>query len=1141
MGNYENLKQSITEVIRTNGNQEITGAVLQSTLLTIISTVGANATFAGIATPATNPGTPDGPVFYLASESGIYSNFGGVELQDGLSVLMWNGSWSSQQILGVDDVPTAGSDYLVKSGGVYSETSRNTGYINAFFHLRKGDLYTDNNHKIYGPFKAGTKIKMVVSNYTYEGSGQRNVNINYRYNGTTKYAYILYNIEVNEIIEATIEDDTDWIEVQLGYDANCISTTADITILYGSALVELDDVTLEANKGSQLDIALQKNDGTVESPNYRQIAALQLPSATEEKAGLMSAGDKSSIGRIKNVEFSVNTTFTANGQSELITGPFKSGTKILLYTNNLYLNASQGAAIYVSNGSSYIVVNYRNEIKEYTLLADCSALRVGLNLDEGVTVASCDVILAVGSLEITKFKAEHGYDVIPIAESADNSIKGQIVSDMKLTYEQGKTFKPKRIYGDFKQGSVITMAATEYNAPSAGNSYVGISAHFTDNTTANAILLYQVDEGSYTFAKDADYIEVTMGYQLWITTDFSVRVSVRYGYINSLINDINSIQGRISDITEVVDTKASVFMEQSGKISDYMYSSPCYVGFNKPFTKRSLLKYLTMTYWMVSSANVGDSRVLVVGTIDQRNWLLVEKEYTVTVKSVSNFNVTFDLNNIEVQAGQVVFLKSEGFDTERPEVNFGMSAEAYDAENPIYYTTDLNTALQASNWGLVTYKLDIAEIDSIFVTEQSLENINQNIDTLQQETSKINSYTDTITGEPYKIKIVNGQIVAQALNFQKILFIGHSFVVYENSPSADWYLPNGQNRAMAPSVYDNEWAVFVAEKYGAQLTKIGGVDFERNYSPSYNFAQNWNIQDEWDAICVYLNENANYNDTMQESWEAMLNYLKTAAPHAEIFCTASWTAGDKATAIAAACASVSNINYVNLIGLNSNGNLLWNVGDYYIGRDDKYLPMGAPAGHPSDIGHLVIANNFLEKMGQTPLDNKTKSLTLNQSGGGTISTKSLEQVIGAVVSIKCVADSGNYISGMTVVDTNGNNVEVTLRVNGSDANYPRVYYTFIMPNSDVTVTPTWSDTKNYTTYTTTISDTSGGNVKNLNAVCLAGTRCYIYITPNSGKVLSSISATAGGSSLTLTADGDRCYYFDMPAANVTITPVWGNV
>jgi hypothetical protein len=121
MGNYEQLKQSVSDVIKTNGNQEITGSILQNVLLTIISSVGANATFAGIAAPTTNPGTPDGPVFYLASEGGAYTNFNAIELQAGLSVLMWNGSWSSQQVFGVDDVPTAGSDNLVKSGGVAEE------------------------------------------------------------------------------------------------------------------------------------------------------------------------------------------------------------------------------------------------------------------------------------------------------------------------------------------------------------------------------------------------------------------------------------------------------------------------------------------------------------------------------------------------------------------------------------------------------------------------------------------------------------------------------------------------------------------------------------------------------------------------------------------------------------------------------------------------------------------------------------------------------------------------------------------------------------------------------------------------------------------------------------------------------------
>lgn len=78
MANWSNLKAAVAKVIKTNGNQEITGAVLQNALNNIISNVGENASFAGVATPSTNPGTPDGNVFYIASESGTYSNFGGI-------------------------------------------------------------------------------------------------------------------------------------------------------------------------------------------------------------------------------------------------------------------------------------------------------------------------------------------------------------------------------------------------------------------------------------------------------------------------------------------------------------------------------------------------------------------------------------------------------------------------------------------------------------------------------------------------------------------------------------------------------------------------------------------------------------------------------------------------------------------------------------------------------------------------------------------------------------------------------------------------------------------------------------------------------------------------------------------------------
>lgn len=75
MGNYEELKSIIANAIKANGNREITGDILQNILLSIVSSIGAYATFAGIATPSTDPDLIDQNVFYIALESGDYPAF----------------------------------------------------------------------------------------------------------------------------------------------------------------------------------------------------------------------------------------------------------------------------------------------------------------------------------------------------------------------------------------------------------------------------------------------------------------------------------------------------------------------------------------------------------------------------------------------------------------------------------------------------------------------------------------------------------------------------------------------------------------------------------------------------------------------------------------------------------------------------------------------------------------------------------------------------------------------------------------------------------------------------------------------------------------------------------------------------------
>ena len=73
---YENLKTAIKQAIKQNRNQEITGNLLQSTLLNIVNTIGADYKFLGFAKPSTVPPTSEeGRLFYFASEAGEYLNF----------------------------------------------------------------------------------------------------------------------------------------------------------------------------------------------------------------------------------------------------------------------------------------------------------------------------------------------------------------------------------------------------------------------------------------------------------------------------------------------------------------------------------------------------------------------------------------------------------------------------------------------------------------------------------------------------------------------------------------------------------------------------------------------------------------------------------------------------------------------------------------------------------------------------------------------------------------------------------------------------------------------------------------------------------------------------------------------------------
>ena len=97
MSNYNSLKATINANIKTNGNEEITGSVLNSVLNAMVSTLGAGYQYAGVATPDTNPGTLDTNVFYIAATAGTYTNMGGLVVSDGeVAILKYDTAWTKE-------------------------------------------------------------------------------------------------------------------------------------------------------------------------------------------------------------------------------------------------------------------------------------------------------------------------------------------------------------------------------------------------------------------------------------------------------------------------------------------------------------------------------------------------------------------------------------------------------------------------------------------------------------------------------------------------------------------------------------------------------------------------------------------------------------------------------------------------------------------------------------------------------------------------------------------------------------------------------------------------------------------------------------------------------------------------------------
>lgn len=127
MTNWTKLKKAIADVIKTNGNQEITGAIMQHTLISIVDNLGDNAQFGGVAVPSTVPADTDGSLFYLAATQGTYPNFNNIEVDASEMAVFTNtaGTWVKTSL--PIQHPTIKKPLLI--GGNVAAVTKGTGVV----------------------------------------------------------------------------------------------------------------------------------------------------------------------------------------------------------------------------------------------------------------------------------------------------------------------------------------------------------------------------------------------------------------------------------------------------------------------------------------------------------------------------------------------------------------------------------------------------------------------------------------------------------------------------------------------------------------------------------------------------------------------------------------------------------------------------------------------------------------------------------------------------------------------------------------------------------------------------------------------------------------------------------------------------
>lgn len=436
-----------------------------------------------------------------------------------------------------------------------------------------------------------------------------------------------------------------------------------------------------------------------------------------------------------------------------------------------------------------------------------------------------------------------------------------------------------------------------------------------------------------------------------------------------------------------------------------------------------------------------------VGLLDQRN-MFVERSRTNIVLSLGNNTINVLDKHILIKKGETVALSITN-DSATCSQFYERAQQS--GEKTFLYSPSWDgvfSELATDFGGIVVFGFNMVSIESAFAYATDIEKTNETLNTIASKLNK-QQYVYDADNNPYKLKVIDGELVPLPINYKKVLALGNSLTSHPKSEDIGYY--GDESWAMASTnKVETTWTNYLErilkqKNVSASVTPFNIFNWETNPNNVDLDSLFSKVSDtDYDLIIFRAGENGNYVDTYQEGFDRLIRFLQNKYKRASIVVSEMFWHNSQKEAVFKKVADEHNLQYVNTGNINDRCLL----GQMLMGIDNQFHPIvhNGVVGHCTDVCYCKYGNILANALGYDEIQNELH--TVSVSTNKEYSINNTIQVYNGYVSILTYEDTKPVIEGVSadiISLKSANWIDKPDKV-------PTYASVFKMPNSDVNIT-----------------------------------------------------------------------------------------